>query len=171
MRKEASVMIRKRKGGRECLMYRGHIDRGDVVVPRCCSATFYTRELFVTKHPIQTAHAPRAIGTYSQAIEAGGVVYLSGQIGLDPASMEMADGFEAQAHQVFANMRAVVTAAGGNLENVAKLTVFLSDLAHFARLNEIMSSYFTEPYPARSAVGVSQLPRDAMIEIDAIVVK
>ena len=125
----------------------------------------------MTKHPVQTADAPSAIGTYTQAIEAGGIVYLSGQIGLHPGSMKLADGFEAQAHQVFSNLRAVATASGGSLGNVVKLTVFLSDLANFAKLNEIMAEYFSEPYPARSAVGVSQLPRNAMIEIDAIMAK
>jgi reactive intermediate/imine deaminase len=127
--------------------------------------------LFVTKHPIKTAHAPEAIGTYSQAIDTGSVVYLSGQIGLDPKTMQIVDGFEAQAHQVFTNLRAVAAAAGATLEQVVKLTVFVTDLANFAKLNEIMSGYFNEPYPARSALGVSQLPRGALIEIEAIVIK
>jgi len=125
----------------------------------------------VTKHPIKTAQAPQAIGTYSQAIDTGGVVYLSGQIGLDPKSMQIVEGFEAQAHQVFSNLRAVAAAAGATLEQVVKLTVFVTDLANFAKLNEIMSSFFSEPYPARSAVGVSQLPRGALIEIEAIIIK
>ena len=125
----------------------------------------------MTKHPIQTEAAPQAIGTYSQAIGAGGTLYLSGQIGLDPRTMEMAEGFEAQAHQVFSNLRAVADAAGGTLDHAVKLTVFLSDLGNFTKLNELMSGYFSEPYPARSAVGVSQLPRGALIEIDAILVK
>jgi reactive intermediate/imine deaminase len=125
----------------------------------------------VTKHPIRTEDAPEAIGTYSQAVAVGETIYLSGQIGLDPQTMEMAEGFEAQAHRVFSNLRAVAAASGGTLDNVVKLTVFLDDLADFATLNEIMTQYFSSPYPARSAVGVSQLPRGALIEIDAIVVK
>ena len=125
----------------------------------------------MTKHPIRTKQAPEAIGTYSQAIDTGNVVYLSGQIGLDPKSMEIVEGFEAQAKQVFMNLRAVTAAAGATLEQVVKLTVFVTDLANFAKLNEIMGSYFNEPYPARSAVGVSQLPRGALIEIEAIVLK
>jgi len=125
----------------------------------------------VTKHPIQTGDAPEAIGSYSQAVAAGDTIYLSGQIGLDPRTMEMADGFEAQAHRVFANLRAVAAASGGTLNDIVKLTVFLSDLANFGKLNEIMEHYFTKPYPARSAVGVAQLPRGALIEIDAILVR
>ena len=125
----------------------------------------------MTKHRILTADAPQAIGTYSQAVHAGGTLYLSGQIGLDPQTMEMADGFEAQAHQVFSNLRAVCTAAGGDLNDAVKLTVYLIDLSNFAKLNEIMAGYFAEPYPARSAVGVSQLPKDALIEIDAVLVR
>ena len=125
----------------------------------------------MTKHRIQTADAPQAIGTYSQAIEAGGTFYLSGQIGLDPKSMQMVDGFEAQAHRVFSNLRTLAAAAGSTLDDAVKLTVFMADLGNFAKLNEIMAGYFTEPYPARSAVGVSQLPKGALIEIDAILVR
>lgn len=125
----------------------------------------------MTKHAIQTGDAPQAIGTYSQAVVAGGAVYLSGQIGLDPQTMEMAAGFEAQTHRVFANLREVAAAAGGTLDDIVKLTVFLSDFGDFAKLNEIMPQYFISPYPARSAVEVSQLPRGALIEIDAILVK
>jgi reactive intermediate/imine deaminase len=125
----------------------------------------------VTKHPIQTGDAPQAIGTYSQAVATGDTVYLSGQIGLDPQNMQMAEGFEAQAHRVFANLRAVAAASGGTLDDIVKLTVYLGDLADFAKLNEIMAQYFTSPYPARSAVGVSQLPRGALVEIDAILVR
>lgn len=125
----------------------------------------------MTKHPIQAGDAPQAIGTYSQAVAAGDTVYLSGQIGLDPQTMEMTVGFEAQVHRVFANLRAVAAAAGGTLDDIVKLTVFLSDLGNFAKLNEIMAKYFTNPYPARSAVGVSQLPRGALIEIEAILVR
>ena len=125
----------------------------------------------MTKHPIQTGDAPEAIGSYSQAVAAGDTIYLSGQIGLDPQTMEMADGFEAQAHRVFANLRAVAAACDATLNDVVKLTVFLSDLANFGKLNEIMAHYFSRPYPARSAVGVAQLPRGALIEIDAILVR
>jgi reactive intermediate/imine deaminase len=125
----------------------------------------------VTKHPIQTAEAPQAIGTYSQAVRAGETVYLSGQIGLDPASMQLVEGFEAQAHRVFANLAAVAQAAGARLDDAVKLTVFLTDLANFSKLNDIMSQYLSQPYPARSAVGVSQLPRGALVEIEAILVK
>jgi reactive intermediate/imine deaminase len=122
----------------------------------------------VTKQPLQTPDAPQAIGTYSQAIRTGGFVYLSGQIGLDPKSMQLADGIEAQIHQVFRNLQAVATAAGASLDHAVKITVFLTDLANFAKLNEIMAQYFSQPYPARSAVGVSQLPRGALVEIEAI---
>lgn len=125
----------------------------------------------MTKHPIQTPDAPQAIGTYSQAIRAGETIYLSGQIGLDPATMQLVDGIEAQIHQVFRNLRSVSAAAGAALDDAVKLTVFLTDLGHFARLNEIMSQYLAAPFPARSAVGVSQLPRGALVEIEAILVK
>jgi reactive intermediate/imine deaminase len=128
-------------------------------------------EQAVTKHPIQTPDAPQAIGTYSQAIRAGETIYLSGQIGLDPATMQLVDGIEAQIHQVFRNLRSVSAAAGAALDDAVKLTVFLTDLGHFARLNEIMSQYLAAPFPARSAVGVSQLPRGALVEIEAILVK
>lgn len=125
----------------------------------------------MTKLPIQTTEAPQAIGTYSQAIRAGATIYLSGQIGLDPATMKLVDGIEAQIHQVFRNLRAVAAAAGASLDDAVKLTVFLTDLANFARLNEIMSGYLAQPYPARSAVGVSQLPRGALVEIEAVLVR
>jgi len=125
----------------------------------------------VTKQAIQTPDAPQAIGTYSQAIRAGSTIYLSGQIGLDPATMQVVEGFDAQVHRVFQNLRAVATAAGADLDDAVKLTVFLTDLANFARLNEIMSHYLKPPYPARSAVGVSQLPRGALVEIEAILSK
>ena len=125
----------------------------------------------MTKHPIQTGDAPEAIGTYSQAVAAGDTIYLSGQIGLDPQTMEMTEGFDAQAHRVFANLRAVTAASGGTLDDIVKLTVFLSDFTNFVKLNEIMTQYFTNPYPARSAVGVSQLPRGALVEIEAILVR
>lgn len=125
----------------------------------------------MTKQPIQTADAPQAIGTYSQAVGAGNTVYLSGQIGLDPANMQLVDGFDAQAHRVFANLKAVAKAAGASIEDAVKITVFLTDLGNFAALNDIMAQHFTKPYPARSAVGVSQLPRGALVEIEAILLK
>jgi reactive intermediate/imine deaminase len=125
----------------------------------------------VTKHPVETAAAPGAIGTYSQAIRAGGTIYLSGQIGLDPQTMQLVEGIEAQIHQVFRNLQAVAAAAGASLGDAVKLTVFLSDLAHFGKVNEIMPQYLAAPFPARSAVGVAQLPRGALVEVDAILVK
>jgi reactive intermediate/imine deaminase len=128
-------------------------------------------ERAVTKQAISTKDAPQAIGTYSQAVHAGGTIYLSGQIGLDPATMQVVEGIDAQIHRVFGNLRAVAVASGASLDDVVKVTVFLTDLANFARLNEIMAKYFRQPFPARSAVGVSQLPRGALVEIDAILVK
>ncbi|MDD3530216.1 MAG: RidA family protein [Gallionellaceae bacterium] len=122
------------------------------------------------KEIIATSQAPQAIGTYSQAIRAGNTVYLSGQIGLDPASMQLVEGIEAQIHQVFRNLRAVAEAAGGSLADVVKLNVFLTDLGHFAMVNEIMARYFVQPYTARAAVGVASLPRGALVEADAIMV-
>lgn len=124
----------------------------------------------MTKTIIQTPHAPQAIGTYSQAVRAGATVYLSGQIGLDPATMQMVEGIEAQIHRVFQNLKAVAEASGGGLGDVVKLNVFLTDLAHFPRVNEIMAGYFREPYPARAAVGVAALPRGALVEADAVMV-
>ncbi len=120
------------------------------------------------KQAIYTAAAPQAIGTYSQAIRSGDTVYLSGQIGLDPATMQLVDGIDAQIHRVFDNLQAVADEAGGRLDHAVKLTVYLTDLAHFARVNEIMSKYFTQPYPARAAIGVAALPRGALVEVDAI---
>jgi reactive intermediate/imine deaminase len=122
------------------------------------------------KQIISTPLAPAAIGTYSQAVRAGNTVYLSGQIGLDPASMQMVDGIDAQIHQVFKNLAAVASAADGTLADVVKLNVFLTDLVHFPRVNEIMAQYFSEPYPARAAVGVASLPRGALVEADAVMV-
>ena len=118
--------------------------------------------------PISTPQAPAAIGTYSQAVRAGDTVYLSGQIPLDPRSMQLVDGFENQAKQVFDNLRAVCRAAGGDFDRVVRVTVYLTDLANFAKVNEAMSTYFRQPYPARVAVGVASLPRGALVEIDAI---
>jgi reactive intermediate/imine deaminase len=124
------------------------------------------------KIPIQTRDAPEAIGTYSQGVKvgdaAGITVYLSGQIGLDPSTMQMAEGIDGQTHRVFRNLAAVATAAGLSLDHAVRMTVYLTDLAHFARVNEIMAQYVREPYPARAAVGVAGLPRGALVEIDAI---
>ena len=120
------------------------------------------------KTVIQTKEAPAAIGTYSQAVRAGDTLYLSGQIGLDPETMQMAEGIEAQTHRVFRNLAAVADAAGMSLDDAVRMTVYLTDLAHFARVNEIMAQYVREPYPSRAAVGVAGLPRGALVEIDAI---
>ena len=118
---------------------------------------------------IQTDRAPQAIGTYSQAVRCNNTVYLSGQIPLDPASMELVEGdMAAQIRRVFDNLSAVAEAAGGSLADVAKLNVFLPDLGHFALVNEIMAEYFSEPYPARAAVGVAALPKGAQVEMDAV---
>ena len=123
------------------------------------------------KKAIQSKGAPAAIGTYSQGVRAGESVYLSGQIGLDPETMQMAEGIEAQTHRVFRNLAAVADAAAMSLDHAVRMTVYLADLAHFARVNEIMAQYVREPYPARAAVGVSGLPRGAVVEIDAILHK
>ncbi len=117
---------------------------------------------------ISTPLAPAAIGTYSQAVKVGTTVYLSGQIGLEPASMQMVEGIEAQIHRVFSNLKAVAEASGGSLADVVKLNIFLTDLAHFAMVNSIMAEYFTQPYPARAAVGVAALPRNALVEADGV---
>lgn len=119
---------------------------------------------------IHTDAAPKAIGTYSQAVRAGNTVYCSGQIGLDPQTMQMVDGIDAQIRRVFDNLKAVAEAAGGTLNDVVRFTVYLTDLRHFAKVNEIMATYLNEPYPARAAIGVASLPRDALVEIDAIMV-
>ena len=123
------------------------------------------------KKAIQSKGAPAAIGTYSQAVRAGDTVYLSGQIGLDPETMQMADGIDGQTHRVFRNLAAVADAAGMSLDDAVRMTVYLTDLAHFARVNEIMAQYVREPYPARAAVGVAGLPRGALVEVDAILHK
>lgn len=121
------------------------------------------------KAPIQTDRAPAAIGTYSQAVESGGLVFLSGQIPLDPAGMELVAGdMRAQIVRVFDNLKAVAAAAGCGLDDCLKLTVYLTDLAHFPLVNEVMAEYFSEPYPARAAVGVAALPKGAAVEMDAI---
>ncbi len=119
---------------------------------------------------IQTDNAPAAIGTYSQAVKVGNTVYLSGQIPLVPATMEMvSDDFTEQAHQVFKNLSAVCEAAGGNIQDMAKVNIFLTDLGKFATVNEVMAQYFDEPYPARAAIEVAGLPKGSQIEIDGIV--
>jgi len=124
----------------------------------------------MTRTIISTTRAPAAIGTYSQAVRTGNTVYLSGQIGLDPASMALADGFEAQTVRVFENLKAVAEAAGGSLADVVKLNLYLTDLANFGTVNEVMARYFAEPFPARAAVGVKELPKGALVEADAILV-
>src|ERR1035437_1876287 len=124
----------------------------------------------MSKTMISTPNAPAAIGTYSQAVKVGETVYLSGQIGLDPATMQMVEGIDAQIVRVFDNLKAVVEAAGGSLTGMAKLNVYLTDLANFAKVNETMTSYFAEPFPARAAVGVASLPRGALVEIDGVLV-
>ena len=123
------------------------------------------------KQPVHTDRAPAAIGTYSQAVRAGKTVYLSGQIPLDPVTMELVGGgVDSQIRQVFDNLAAVAEAAGGELADVVKLTVYLTDLGDFQRVNEIMAQYFDEPYPARAAIGVAGLPKCAVVEMDAILV-
>ena len=124
------------------------------------------------KKTIQTTDAPQAIGTYSQGIRVSGgdTVYVSGQIGLDPLSMQMVNGIEEQIHRVFLNLKAVAVASGGVLGDIVKLNVYLIDLANFQKVNEIMASYFEAPYPARAAVGIAALPRGALVEMDAVLV-
>jgi len=118
--------------------------------------------------PISTPDAPAAIGTYSQAVRAGDTVYLSGQIPLDPKTMQLVDGFDNQVKRVFDNLRAVCRAAGGDFDKVVRVTVYLTDLANFAKVNEVMAGCFKEPYPARAAIGVASLPRGSLVEIDAV---
>jgi len=124
----------------------------------------------MSKTIISTPQAPAAIGTYSQAVKVGDTVYLSGQIGLDPVSMQMVEGIDAQIVRVFENLKAVAEAAGGTLADVVKLNVFLTDLGHFAKVNEAMTLYFSAPFPARAAVGVAALPRGALVEADGVLV-
>jgi reactive intermediate/imine deaminase len=124
----------------------------------------------MSKDAIHTPDAPAAIGPYSQAIRAGNTVYLSGQIGLDPATATMVEGLEAQAHRVFQNLRAVARAAGGDMDDIVKLSILMVDLGGFAKVNEIMATYFTAPYPARATYQVAALPRGGLIEVEAIVV-
>jgi reactive intermediate/imine deaminase len=122
----------------------------------------------MTRQIIQTDGAPQAIGTYSQAVKVNGTVYLSGQIGLDPHTMQLVEGIEQQVHRVFKNLAAVAQAAGGSLADVVKLNVYLTDLTHFALVNSIMAEYFSQPYPSRAAVGVASLPRNALVEADGV---
>lgn len=118
---------------------------------------------------IKTDKAPQAIGTYSQAIKIDKTVYMSGQIPLIPETMELVEGdIAAHIHRVFDNLKAVAQAAGGDLKDIAKLNIFLTDLSHFPTVNEVMAEYFTEPYPARAAIGVASLPKDAQVEMDAV---
>jgi reactive intermediate/imine deaminase len=125
----------------------------------------------MAKQIIHTDQAPEAIGPYSQAVRAGDTVYLSGQIPLDPASMTLVDGdMEAQVRRVFDNLQAVARAAGGELADIVKLNIYLTDLSHFPLVNELMQTYFTEPYPARAAIGVASLPKGAQVEMDAVLV-
>jgi reactive intermediate/imine deaminase len=123
----------------------------------------------MSRQIIHTAHAPQAIGTYSQAVKVGDTVYLSGQVPLDPATMQLVAGdIEAQIRRVFENLKAVAEAAGGSLAQAVKMNVYLTDLKHFAKVNEIMALYCANPYPARAAVGVAQLPRGAEVEIECV---
>ena len=124
----------------------------------------------MTRKAIATPDAPSALGTYSQAIRAGATVYLSGQIPLVPETMELVAGTREQIHQVFRNLRAVAHAAGGDFGDVVKLNIYLTDLGDFALVNEVMAEYFDEPYPARAAVGVASLPKDARVEIEGVLV-
>ena len=124
----------------------------------------------MSKQVISTVSAPAAIGTYSQAVRVGNTIWVSGQIPLDPATKDMVPGdFEAQARQAFANMAAIVSAAGATLDDVVKVNISVTDLANFATVNAVMSSHFREPYPARAAVGVASLPRGALIEVECII--
>jgi reactive intermediate/imine deaminase len=125
----------------------------------------------LNKEAVHTSGAPAAIGTYSQAIKTGNLVFLSGQIPLDPATMKLTgEDFEARARRVFENLKAVAQAAGGDLDRIVKVTIYLTDLANFATVNTVMAEYFDEPYPARAAVGVASLPKDADVEAEAILV-
>ena len=125
----------------------------------------------MTRQIIHTDQAPQAIGTYSQAVRVGDTVYLSGQIPLVPATMELVDGdMEAQIRRVFDNLQAVARATDGDLSDVVKLNIFLTDLAHFPLVNQLMAEYFNEPYPARADIGVASLPKDAAVEMDAVMV-
>jgi len=124
----------------------------------------------MSREIISTPLAPAAIGTYSQAVKAGNTIYMSGQIGLDPATMQMVDGIDAQVVRVFENLKAVAEAAGATLNDAVKFNIYLTDLANFAKVNEVMAKYVAQPYPARAAVGVKELPRGALIEAEAVLV-
>ena len=124
----------------------------------------------MSRQVIHTENAPAAIGTYSQAILVGETLYLSGQIGLDPYSMELVEGIDAQIRRVFDNLKAVCEAAGGSLADIAKLNIFLTDLSNFQLVNQIMGEYFAQPYPARAALGVASLPKGALVEMDGVVI-
>jgi reactive intermediate/imine deaminase len=124
----------------------------------------------MSKKIIATAAAPAAIGPYSQAVQAGSTVYLSGQIGLDPATMQMAEGIDAQVARVFDNLKAVAAAAGGSLADAVKVNIYVTDLANFAKVNDAMAQAFSQPYPARATVQVAALPRGALVEVDAVLV-
>jgi reactive intermediate/imine deaminase len=129
------------------------------------------KEIKMAKEIISTEKAPQAIGTYSQAVKTGSTVYLSGQIPLIPETMEMVEGdIKQQIHRVFQNLQAVANAAGGDLSDVVKLNIFLTDLSNFPQVNEVMAEYFQQPYPARAAIGVAALPKDAGVEMDAVLV-
>jgi reactive intermediate/imine deaminase len=124
----------------------------------------------MSRQIVSTPNAPAAIGTYSQAVKVGDTIYMSGQIGLDPATMQMVEGIDAQIVRVFENLKAVAEAAGASLDAAVKLNIYLTDLANFAKVNETMARYFQQPYPARAAVGVKELPRGALVEADAVLV-
>ena len=124
----------------------------------------------MSKTAITSTAAPAALGPYSQAIKTDKTIYMSGQIGLDPATGQLVDGIDAQIVRVFENLKAVAAASGGSLADAVRVTIYLTDLAHFAKVNEVMARYFPAPYPARAAVGVASLPRGALVEADAILV-
>lgn len=124
----------------------------------------------MSKQIIATPKAPAAIGPYSQAVKAGNTVYLSGQIGLDPATMQLVEGVEAQAQRVFENLKAVAEAAGGSLNDAVKVNIYLTDLANFTIVNEVMARYMAQPYPARATLGVKELPKGGLVEADAVLV-
>jgi reactive intermediate/imine deaminase len=139
-------------------------ERAGLLAPQNCEL-----DTLMQRQIIQTSDAPRAIGTYSQAVKIGGTVYLSGQIPLDPVTGQLVSGdIDAEIRRAFDNLKAIAKAAGGSLDNAVKLTVFLTDLGHFNKVNEIMATYFREPYPARAAVGVAALPRGARFEVECI---
>jgi reactive intermediate/imine deaminase len=138
---------------------------------RAIHARIHLKEYAMTNRKIiQTPDAPAAIGTYSQAVCVGDTVYMSGQIGLDPGTMQMDEGIEDQIHRVFQNLRSVASAADSSFNDLVKLNVYLTDLKNFAKVNEIMAGYFRQPYPARAAVGVAELPHGALVEMDAVLV-